>query len=242
MPIVSPIFSNISNNFLLSNYKRPSASVNKTANPINQVFSKELHWLKDPTISSAINELEQLEFDPNDVKYMNNMGIILPFRSGKEAVDFIKKSNARISFEKTSSEHIHAQYDYEKNLIMINNMYKKTQDFPVILAVAEAILHECGHAKDNDGDSSIQEELGNLGMNAIAHRACVKKYGDIFKESDALIIKDGVSIYSTLFFDPDPSKKDLVNRIRTKYGYLPVGDMLHPPSYLSYRIKDKNAL
>ncbi len=239
MPLVAPVFNSIVSNFQIRDYKWRNPQTSNNPQPL---FAEQLTWLKDPTISSAINELEQLQIASEDIRYLNNMGIMLPFCSGKDALDFIKKSNVRISFEKTSSKNIHAQYDYSKNLIMLNDMYKNNQDFPVILALAEAILHECGHAKDNDGDSSIQEELGNLGMNAAAHRAFLKKYGDIFSESDALIIKDGVSIYSTLFFDPDPEKKELVRRIRQKYGYLPVGDMLHPPSQIAFRIKDKKSI
>lgn len=238
MAPVAPVFSNI--NPIL--WFKPDAKKNSAAKTTIPVYANEFHWLKDPTISAALNELEEIHFEQNDIKYLNNMGIILPFRSGHEAMQYIKNSNIRISFEKTSSKNVHAQYDYSKNLIMINDMYKKSQDFPVILAIAEAILHECGHAKDNDGDSSVQEELCNLGMNAAAHRAFAKKYGDIFKESDALIIKDGVSLYSTLFFDPDPEKKELINRIRTKYGYLAAGDMLHPPSQLAFRVKDAKSL
>ena len=239
MTPVAPVFANIYNSFPLKDMKWKRTNSQKAVIPPD---ASQLQWLDDPTLSAAINELAQLEFSQTDIKYLNNIAVILPFKSGKEAFEFIKNSNIRISFEKTSSKHIHAQYDYGKNLIMINDMYKNNQDFPVILAIAEAILHECGHAKDNDGDSSIQEEICNLGMNATAHRAFVKKYGDIFKESDALIIKDVVSVYSTLYFDPDPDKKELVRRIRSKYGYLPVGDMLHPPSPLAFRIKDKNAL
>ncbi len=239
MSPVVPVFNSIVSNFQIRDYKWKTTQARKEPQPL---FAEQLTWLKDPTISSAINELEQLEIAPEDIRYLNNMGLMLPFCSGKDALAFIKNSNVRISFEKTSSKNIHAQYDYSKNLIMLNDMYKNNQDFPVILALAEAILHECGHAKDNDGESSIQEELGNLGMNAAAHRAFVRKYGDIFKESDALIIKDGVSVYSTLFFDADMQKKELVRRIRQKYGYLPVGDMLHPPSQIAFRIKDKKSL
>lgn len=239
MAPVAPVFNSIVDNFSLRDSKWKNATAKKTPQPL---FAEQLAWLKDKTISAAINELEQIDITQDDVRYLNNMGLMLPFCSGKEALAFIKNSNARISFEKTSSKNIHAQYDYSKNLIMLNDMYKNTQDFPVILALAEAILHECGHAKDNDGESSIQEELENLGMNAAAHRAFLRKYGDIFKESDALIIKDGVSVYSTLFFDKDPQKKELVRRLRQKYGYLPVGDMLHPPSQLAFRVKDKKSL
>jgi hypothetical protein len=172
-------------------------------------------WLDDKIINAAVNEISQLTFDEQDAGYLTNMGCVLPFYSGAEAADFIKKSNVGIAFEKISSKHVHAQYDYDKNLIMLNDIYKNTSEFPVILALAEAILHECGHAKDFDRESSVQEELNNLGMNAVAHRAFLKKYGnDVFNKSDALIIKDGVSVYSKLFFDSDSKKKKLVRRIR----------------------------
>ena len=75
-------------------------------------------------------------------------------------------------------------------------------------------------------------------MSAVAHRAYVKKYGDIFNGSDALIVKDGVSIYANLFFDPDPEKKELIKRIHTKYSDLNAGDMLHFPSKMAYKIKE----
>lgn len=227
---VSPVFVNFANVPPVQSWR-----MNTIKNP--NVELKELPWLKDKTIAAALSELENIEFDERDFDYLKNMGVKPPFRSGAEAVAFIKKSNTRIAFSEMSSKHIHAQYDYEKNMIYINDLYQNSQDFPVILAIGEAILHEAGHAKDNDGDSSIQEELDFLGMNAIAHRAFLKKYGDIFSESDELIVKDGVNVYSDLFFEPDPDKQKLVERMKIKYGYLPLGDQIHPASKLAKRIK-----
>ena len=230
MPQINTVFTNFLNVPPVQNWQTKPQQTPK-------IEAKKLPWLKDRTIAAALSELDNISFDKKDLAYLKAMGVNPPYKSGSGAVDFIKNSNVRIAFAKTSSKHIHAQYDYEKNTIYINDLYKNSQDFPVILAIAEAILHEAGHAKDNDGDSSIQEELDFLGMNAIAHRAFLKKYGDIFNESDELIVKDGVNVYAELFFEPDPDKKKLVERMKKKYGYLQQGDALHPASKLARKIK-----
>lgn len=227
---ISPVFVNFSN---VPPVQKWNTKTIKNPN----VELQELPWLKDRTIAAALSELENINFDEKDLAYLKDMGVKPPYKSGADAVNYIKNSNTRIAFSQMSSKHIHAQYDYEKNMIYINDLYKDSQDFPVILAIGEAILHEAGHAKDNDGDSSIQEELDFLGMNAVAHRAFLKKYGDIFNESDELIVKDGVNVYSELFFDPDPDKQKLLERMKTKYGYLPAGDEIHSASKLAKKIK-----
>lgn len=201
-------------------------------------FLHEFPWVKDKSIASALVELKKLKFAPEDVMYLKSFGINIPFKSGAEAVDFIEKQNIRILFEPTSENGVHAQYDFYKNLIVINKNYKDNDDFALTLAISEAILHETGHAKDKDGYSSIQEELNFLGMNAIAHRAYMKKYGNLFSDSDAPIISDGVSVYAKLFFEPDPEKKALVKRIFEKYGNLPSGDSKHPPGTIARNIKN----
>ena len=237
MAFISPIFANISSG--IDKYKWKTAFAypqnNNDSQPLN--FPEALPWIKEKSIYMALNELKSLEFNPKDISYLKNMGVNLPFKSGKEAVDYIAKQNIRILYEPTSESGVHAQYDFYKNLIIINQKYKNTDDFPVILAIAEAILHETGHAKDNDAYSSIQEELDFLGMNAIAHRAFLKKYGDLFSDAKEPIIKDGVRLYAKLFFDPDPNKMALVNRISEKYGDLPSGDNVHPPGELARKIK-----
>ena len=236
MPI-STVFSKISS---------PVQNQEWTKNPIEQTesvsttgidFVQKLPWLKDKTLESAMLALKDLKFDPDDIKYLKNMGVKVPYKSGADAVKFIEKQNIRILFDKTTEPGIHAQYDFGRNIITINERYRNTNDFPVILAIAEAILHEAGHAKDNDGDSSVQEELDFLGMNAIAHRAFLRKYGDIFSDSTEPIISDGVSIYAKLFFEPDPEKRNLVQRIKDKYGDLPSGDRMHPPGALARAVK-----
>ena len=193
-------------------------------------------WIKDKNILLALNELKQITFDPNEVNTLKNIGVNLPFNSGNEAVKFLKKSNTRIIFDEMPSD-IHAQYDFSKNFIKINNLYKNTLNTAEILAIAESILHEAGHAKDNDNKSSLQEELNFLGANALAHRDLQRRYPNLFKTSNSLIVQDGVSIYEKLFFDPDPEKKALIQRLQIKYGYLPAGDSKHPPSQLAIKAK-----
>lgn len=233
MTPVSPVFYNMSSSVSKYNW-----NVNNT-DPVAMRkskcidFAKDLPWLKDCVLETALSEISGLSFASEDVRYLQNMGVELPFKSGKDCVDFIKKENIRIYFSKPYDVDIHAQYSFDKNAIMINKRYKDTKDFAVMLAIGEAILHEAGHARDKDGQSSIQEELNFLGMNVVAHRAFLKKYPDIFQDSEEPIIKDGVSVYEKLFFEPDPEKKNLIARIKDKYGDLPTGDTLHPPGVIA---------
>lgn len=235
MAPVSPVFYNFYNPVV--NNKKKTAKQNTAANtsihanPID--FSIEMKWLQDSSIKTALSEVRELEFDKNDLKYLSDMGVYVPFQSGRECINFIEKENIRIMFGKPGEENVHAQYEFSKNTITINEKYRGTKSFPVILAIGEAILHEAGHAKDDDGDSSIQEELNFLGMNAVAHRAFLRKYGEVFNGHTEPIIKDGVSIYAKLFFDADPQKAKLIQRMRDKYGDLPSGDRLHPAGQIA---------
>ncbi|MBQ7450760.1 hypothetical protein IJS77_05020, partial [bacterium] len=141
-------------------------------------------------------------------------------------------------FNDTGADGIHAQYSYKENKIMLNKKYKNTSDTADVLALAEAILHESAHAKDNDAAGSIQEELNNLGLGVLAHRFFEKKYPSVFNYANTLIVKDGVNIYAKIFFDNDPDKKALKERVRQKYGILPAGDKIHPASKLALSIKN----
>ena len=210
--------------------------LNNTIDTLPQTKA-EFPWVANPIITSALDELKQVKFDPNDVNYIKSMGLEIPFESGEDAVNFIKTSNLRIGFADTGADGIHAQYDYRENKILLNKKYQNTSDTADVLALAEAILHESGHAKDNDEASSIQEELNNLGMGALAHRFFEKKYPQIFDYSNTLIVNDGVNIYAKIFFDNSPDKKALIKRVRLKYGLLPAGDNIHKPSPLAYIIK-----
>lgn len=193
--------------------------------------------VKDGNLLVAVNHLQTLEFDKNDVKYIQSLGIVLPFLNGQEAVDFIRNSEIEVKFTKFSSANTHAQYDYEKNCININEIYKNTQNHAEILAISEAILHEGGHAKDKDGANSIQEELDCLAMNALSHRAFKRTSPNIFENENALIIKDGVCVYADLFFDKDTAKTKLINRLKQKYGDLPAGDINHSPNEIALQVK-----
>ena len=193
-------------------------------------------WLKNYALKSALKELYTIEFDKNDIEYLKSIGLKVPFESGKDVVKYIASENIRIDFDQIPEPDIHAHYNYEKNLICINNKYKNSQSKPIILAIASTILHETSHAKDKDGVASIQEELECLGMNAVAHRAFIKKYSDIFKNLNIPIIQDGVNLYADLFFNY-PNLDDLMIIVKSKYGNLPAGCDKHPPSNLACRIK-----
>lgn len=191
----------------------------------------------DGSLADAMDFLKDLKFDQDDVKHVQSFGVVLPFLSGAEAVKFIQDNNLKIEYGPMTSEKAHAQYNNDENKIIINERYKNTQKPSEILAIAGAILHEAGHAKDHDGDSSVQEEIGCLGMNALAQRAFVKKFPGAFADDNSLIVKDGVGIYAKLFFDKDPHKAALVKRLKEKYGDLPAGDEKHQPSDLAMRVK-----
>lgn len=205
----------------------------------NYLFTTKpsIPWIRDKNILSAINKLNYIKFDENDVIEVEKTGAVLPFSSGKEAVDFIKESNIRVKFAQLPSEKIHAQYNFDENTILINEIYKETKNEAEKIAVAEAILHEAGHAKDKDGDSSVQEEIDCLALNAVSHKAFKKRFPDVSFEHDSFIIKEGVCVYSDLFFDSDSQKLKLAQRIKDKYGDLPAGDFKHPPSDFAFRIK-----
>jgi len=210
--------------------------------PVNLSLLKtqdsSLSWVKDANLLSSLDSLAHLNFDEKDVKYVQSMGVVLPFLSGQEAVKFIKDSNIRVKFATLPTVNTHAQYDFENNDILINDLYKDTNNPAEILAISEAILHEAGHAKDKDGASTVQEEIECLSLNALSHRALSKKHPNIFENQNSLIIKDGVCVYADLFFDEDPSKVRLVKRLQQKYGQLPAGDFKHPPTGLAYRVKN----
>ena len=195
------------------------------------------NWVKDPVIVKAFDYLKGLEFNPEDIKYIQSVGVVLPFTRPKDAVKFINDNNIRIKFAPLESERVHAQYDYDTNFIEINELYQNTENPAEFLAISEAILHEVGHAKDKDGNSSVQEEMDCLAMNALSHRVLSKKYPDIFDSVDSLIVKDGVCVYPKLYFDEDSTKQGLVDRLKFKYGDLPAGDSRHPAQEIATRVK-----
>ncbi len=225
-----PTRQNIYKNFA------PIPAVLNNSALIGDEVEKDFPWIKEKNILLALNELKQINFNSQDIQELEKIGVVIPFVSGADAVNFLKQSNTRIVFDEMAKD-VHAQYDFSKNFIKINKMYKNTLNTAEILAIAESILHEAGHAKDMDNQSSLQEEINFLGTNALAHRDLQRRYPDMFKNSDAPIVNDGVSIYEKLFFDKDPNKAALVKRLQVKYGYLPAGDSKHPPSPLAIKAK-----
>lgn len=201
-----------------------------------------LSWVKNKNLLDATNKLSQIKFDKDDVKHVQSMGVVLPFQSGLDAVNYIKERHIGIRFETLSSPNIHAQYDYDSNSILINDLYKNANNPAMIFAIAESILHEAGHAKDQDGISTVQEEIDCLAMNALAHRFLCKNNPSVFERENSLIVKDGVRVYADLFFDNNLSKIALINRVSQKYGHLQVGDFKHSPTELAFSVKNTQCL
>ena len=218
-----------------SNQNGISILLQKNTLPLAQFI--DFPRVKDEKLRAAISRLNQVQFDSSDVKYIQAMGIVLPFRSGAEAVSFIQNSNIGVRFAKIPSANIHARYDFEDNYIEINELYRNTQSPAEMLAISETILHEAGHAKDKDNSSSLQEEIECLSLNALSHRVFCKNFLGVFSDTNSLIVKDGVCVYADLFFDNDQLKTKLSSRLKQKYGTLPAGDFRHPPCELSLRVK-----
>ena len=183
-----------------------------------------------------MEELKKIKFDNNDVKYVKKLGAKPPFKNGHQAYDFIKNNGIQVKFMQLPSDDIHAQWDVNNKTIKINERYRDTKSKAVILAIAESTLHEAGHAKDLDGDSSIQEEINCLSLNSMAHRTLNAKDPGIFETNDANILKNGVNLYSSMYFDKDLS--GLIEKVRKSYGNLPAGDSKHPPSNFARAIKN----
>ena len=125
MPI-SPVFNTIAQNFpqnLQQNFQdykwkkansNPSVQNNRGIEEIN--FKKDFPWLKDKTLQSSIELLNEITFSEKDIAEMKSIGVNVPFKNGKEAVDFLKKNNIRISFEKPADQNVHAQYEFATNI------------------------------------------------------------------------------------------------------------------------------
>ncbi len=198
-------------------------------------------------INQALQRLLRIQHLPQDEAYIRHMGVNPPFRTGAEALQLILNRNIRVAFGDMGDSPAHAQWVADQNLIMINQRYRGDTAPATIYAIAEAIYHEAGHAAGNgDNESSIQEELDCLSLNTLAHRyheAIDPAYAQT--ASTSRLIADGVALYAKLFFDPDPAKQALVNRVVQKYGDLPLwspGHMVPPPinpKPLAYRVAER---
>lgn len=198
-------------------------------------------------INQALQRLLRIQNPPQDEAYIRHMGVNPPFRNGSEALQLILGRHIRVAFGDMGDSPAHAQWVADQNLIMINQRYRGDTAPATIYAIAEAIYHEAGHAAGNgDNESSIQEELDCLSLNTLAHRyheAIDPAYAQT--ASTSRLIADGVALYARLFFDPDPAKQALVNRVVQKYGDLPLwspGHMVPPPVNprpLAYRVAEQ---
>ncbi len=195
---------------------------------------------QEGTIQRAMDELSKVEFSANDILYMKNLGVNLPFKNGNEAVKYLNSKNIDVMYAEFSNQNVHACLDTSESTpaVLINSNYKDLASFPDILAISEAMLHEAGHAKDEDSDNSIQEEIDCLALNVLAHQYYKKTYPDIFKDQNSPLFFEGVSLYDTLFFDFDPEKKALKQRVSEKYGFLNVSSKNHIGSNLAQEIKN----
>jgi len=208
-------------------------------NHTNKIQKLNIPWVTDPVLQQALSRLADVKFLPEDVQALQDMGVNKIFDSGEEALKLLMDKKLKIEFGPLSTPKAHAQWVNSENTVLINEKYRGTKNLAEILAISEAIMHEIGHAKDGDDNSSIQEELDCLALNTLANRYHQQKYPDIYNNnSDSAIINDGVALYTKLFFDSDPKKTALMARIAEKYGDLPVESPNHSASKFAYDIKN----
>jgi hypothetical protein len=183
----------------------------------------------DPLIAQALHYLGEIRNLPQDEVALSQMGVNILFHCGQDALDLIRQKNIKVAFGDMGDSLAHAQWIKDDNLIMINQKYKNDSSWPNLYAISEAIYHEAGHAgRMGDDRSSIQEEIDCLALNTLAYRyhaATNPQY--VLVSGTNRLIADGVALYAKLFFDPDPNKTALVNRVIDKYGFLPT----HSPDH-----------
>lgn len=178
-------------------------------------------------IPMALAMLRNIRHSAEDEAYLKSLGINLAFRNGQEAYDLLQRNNIEVSFGFIDDAKAHAAYDPQAKHITINDKYQGDFSPLTLYAIAEAIYHEAGHAAGNgDGLSSIQEELDCLALNTLAHRFHTGSVPAVSQAEAAAgpqseLVSNGVALYTKLFFDPDPTKQALVDRVILKYGDLP---------------------
>lgn len=241
---ISPIL------FRSSNAKPPkppksdeSSSGADSAMPVYAKINKS-NGAQLTTVRQALDELSKVTFDNNDLLYVRTLGAKPPFQSGQEAIKWIGDNNVEILYADFSNPKVHACLNYDKNIggvdkfmILINSNYKNNCSKSDTLAISEAIFHECGHGKDCDSENSIQEELDCMSLNVLAHRFYKKNYVHVFNNQNSFLYSEGVSLYPKLFYEFNPQKPALKNRMSSKYGYLQTGDAKHPATKIVNDIK-----
>ena len=188
------------------------------------------------TLDLALEKLSELNFSKDDIKKIQRYGARPIFKSGREALDFARTNKIPIVFGEVEQPDIHAQWVNDRHVIVINSKYKDNKEPAIVYAISAAIMHELAHAKDGDGISSIQEEIDCLAMNALAFNEYKKKNPQLFKDINLPIIKDGVELYANLFMGNNP--KALEERVKSKYGNLPVGSPNHEPKKFAMKIAE----
>ncbi|MGE0199972.1 MAG: hypothetical protein AB7P76_03260 [Candidatus Melainabacteria bacterium] len=173
-------------------------------------------------IASAMNLLAGIQHLPGDEAYLRSLGVDILYKNGMEAYQTIRNKGIRVVFGDMGDSKAHAQWIREQNTIMINQKYQGDMSPETLYAISEAIYHEAGHvARLGDDQASIQEELNALALNVLGYRyhtAIDPNFA--LSASQSRLIQDGVALYARLFFDPDPAKQGLVNRMIEKYGTL----------------------
>ena len=183
------------------------------------------------TLNQAMSLLGQIQNLPADEAYMRHLGVNPVFKNGAEALQLILAKGIKVEFGDMGDSPAHAQWAADKNTIMINQKYQGDTSPETLYAISEALYHEAGHAAGNgDNQSSIQEELNCLSLNTLAHRyhtTIDPQYAQ--SASTSRLIADGVAVYAKLFFDADPNKQALIDRVVKKYGDLPISSPGHEP-------------
>ncbi len=200
-------------------------------------------------LQQALQAMGRIQNLPANHAYMHHMGVTPPFQNGAQALQLIQQKGIRVEFGDMGDSPAHAQWISEQNLILINQRYRGDASPTTLKDIAAAIYHEAGHASGNgDGESSVQEELDCLALNTLAYRYhAATDPGYAAASSQSALSADGVALYPKLFFDVDPQKQKLINRVVQKYGDLPMwspGHAVPPitpgtPKGLAYRVAEQ---
>lgn len=225
---------------------QPAAPSPRQLSAFNEAGQTRQTWQDQAIIAQALQLLGGIRNLPQDETYMRHLGVNPGFQNGQQALQVIRNKGIQVAFGDMGKSPAHAQWLSDQNLIMINQRYRGDTNPATLYAISEAIYHEAGHAAGNgDDQSSVQEELDCLALNTLAHRfhaATDPSYAQ--SVSNNRLLADGVALYAKLFFDPDPQKRALINRVVDKYGDLDIQSPGHEPPLpmtqpwpLAYRVK-----
>ena len=103
MTPISQVYANIASTVAQYKWNIPNKNNPKTK---DIDFQKDMPWVRDNVLTTALSEINELTFAPEDIRYMEAIGIHLPFKSGKECVEFIEKENIRLYMRISQMEQI----------------------------------------------------------------------------------------------------------------------------------------